>query len=147
MQLSRNLPVDNMYTTSKVLRNYLSFWWNYLCYNFLADLVAIRDVYPKSSTFKEAMKQICLNLWSGVCLQMAWQQRVPDTICVPQCTIRNRNVHISVQNGTLWDMKQVHCGSCEISLWCQKHTVLLIMWNVNIYLVFKNNVWNGLHKI
>ena len=33
---------------------------------------------------------------------------------IPQCTIQNRNVHISVLNGALWDMGQVHCGICEI---------------------------------
>ena len=32
----------------------------------------------------------------------------------PQCTIQSRNVHISVLNGALWDMRQVHCGICEI---------------------------------
>ena len=35
---------------------------------------------------------------------------------IPQCTIQNRNVHISDLNGALWDMGQVHCGICEIGL-------------------------------
>ena len=35
---------------------------------------------------------------------------------IPQCTIQNRNVHISVLNGALWDMAQVYYGICEISL-------------------------------
>ena len=50
---------------------------------------------------------------------------------IPQCTIQNRNVHISVLNGALWDMGQVHCWICEFGLfqwklnenwellWCQ----------------------------
>ena len=29
---------------------------------------------------------------------------------IPQCTIQNRNVHISV----LWDIEQVHYGTCEL---------------------------------
>ena len=33
-----------------------------------------------------------------------------------QYTIQNRNVHISVLNGALWDMELVHCGICEIDL-------------------------------
>ena len=33
---------------------------------------------------------------------------------IPQCTLQNRNVHISALNGALWDMEQVHCGICEI---------------------------------
>ena len=32
---------------------------------------------------------------------------------IPQCTIQNRNVHISVLNGALCDMGQVHCGICK----------------------------------
>ena len=35
---------------------------------------------------------------------------------IPQCSIQNRNVHISVLNGALWDMEQVHSGICEIGL-------------------------------
>ena len=33
---------------------------------------------------------------------------------IPQCSIQNRNVHISVLNGTLWDTEQVHSGVCEL---------------------------------
>ena len=35
---------------------------------------------------------------------------------IPQCSIQNRNVHISVLNEALWDMEQVHSGICEIGL-------------------------------
>ena len=40
---------------------------------------------------------------------------------IPQCTIQNRNVNISVLNGTLWDMEQVHCGIYKIALLCIWH--------------------------
>ena len=33
---------------------------------------------------------------------------------IPQCIIQNRNVHISVLNGALWDMEQVHYEICEL---------------------------------
>ena len=33
---------------------------------------------------------------------------------ISQCSIQNRNVHISVLNGALWDMEQVHSGICEL---------------------------------
>ena len=33
-----------------------------------------------------------------------------------QCSIQNRNVHISVLNGELGDMEQVHSGICETGL-------------------------------
>ena len=35
---------------------------------------------------------------------------------IPQCNIQNRNVHISVLNGAMWDTEQMHCGICEIGL-------------------------------
>ena len=33
---------------------------------------------------------------------------------IPQYSIQNRNVHIPVLNGALWDMEQVRSGICEI---------------------------------
>ena len=33
---------------------------------------------------------------------------------IPQYSIQNRNVHISVLNGALWDMEQVYSGICEL---------------------------------
>ena len=41
--------------------------------------------------------------------------RATATPCynIPQCTIQNRNVHISVLNDALWDIEQVHCEICE----------------------------------
>ena len=33
---------------------------------------------------------------------------------IPPCSIQNRNVHISVLNGALWDMEQVYSGICEL---------------------------------
>ena len=35
---------------------------------------------------------------------------------IPQCTIQNRHVHISLLNGACWDMEQVDCGIYEIGL-------------------------------
>ena len=34
----------------------------------------------------------------------------------PQRSIQNRNMHISVLNGALWDMEHTHSGICEIGL-------------------------------
>ena len=33
---------------------------------------------------------------------------------IPQCSNRNRNLHISVLNGALWDIEQVHIGICKL---------------------------------
>ena len=33
---------------------------------------------------------------------------------IPQCSIQNRNVHISVLNGALWDIEPVQTGICEL---------------------------------
>ena len=43
---------------------------------------------------------------------------------IPQCTIQNRNVHISVVNGALWE--QMHCWICEIDL--------LLLGTIDLYL-------------
>ena len=48
---------------------------------------------------------------------------------IPQCTIQNRNVHISVLNGALWDMEQVHCRICEIGLYMDHMHILLDVQN------------------
>ena len=48
---------------------------------------------------------------------------------IPQCTIQNRNVHISVVNGVLWDMEQVHCGIYEVGLFC--HHSANMSWYTN----------------
>ena len=37
-----------------------------------------------------------------------------DQSHIPECTIQNRNVHICVLNGALWDMEQVNCGICKL---------------------------------
>ena len=46
--------------------------------------------------------------------------QIPEFTCSisHKCSIQNRNVHISVLNGTLWDMERIemHSGICEISL-------------------------------
>ena len=43
---------------------------------------------------------------------------------IPQCSIQNRNVHISVINGALWDTEQVHSGICEIGLLSANHLAI-----------------------
>ena len=45
---------------------------------------------------------------------------------IPQCSIQNRNMHISVLNGALWDMEQVHSGNCETDLLCNIHGRILM---------------------
>ena len=35
---------------------------------------------------------------------------------IPERSIQNRNVHISVLNGSFWDIEQVNSGICEIGL-------------------------------
>ena len=42
------------------------------------------------------------------------------------CTIQNRNVHISGLNGALWDMGEVRCGICEIGLLCQHSSCTIV---------------------
>ena len=55
-------------------------------------------------------EQKCSHFCSEWCIVVYGQ------VHIPQYTIQNRNVYISVPNGVLWDMQQVHCGICEIVL-------------------------------
>ena len=78
-----------------------------------------------------------INLWHGTTalFEDAWHLWSINKICnpknltnftnprmhlfhIPQCTIQNRNVHISVLNSALWDMEQVHSGICELGQLC-----------------------------
>ena len=55
-------------------------------------------------------------LFCFVVVTLRWTNLVNTTIhlfYISQSTIQNRNVHISVLNGALWDMGLVHCGVCE----------------------------------
>ena len=48
---------------------------------------------------------------------MKWANHTKHTMRlfhIPQCTIHNRNVPISVLNGAFWDIEQMHCGICEL---------------------------------
>ena len=49
---------------------------------------------------------------------------------IPQCTIQNRNVHISGLNCALWDIGQVHCGIREFG-------VLLNDWSIVVWATWK----------
>ena len=48
----------------------------------------------------------------------------------PHCSIQNRNVHISVLNGALWDTEQVHSVICELGhFWIYLFSA--IIWSTN----------------
>ena len=44
---------------------------------------------------------------------------------IPQYTTQDRNVHISVLRGVLWDIRQVHRGIWKIFLLSHQHIQLL----------------------
>ena len=58
---------------------------------------------------------------------------------VLQCTIQNRNVHISVLNGALWDMEQVFCGIMKWSIAHIGFQANQVFW-INNILVLKSGV-------
>ena len=59
---------------------------------------------------------------------------------IPQCTMRNKKVHISILNGVLWDMELVHCGICEIALSIWSVSSYLSC-NVNSVMHLEKNTW------
>ena len=48
---------------------------------------------------------------------------------IPECSIQNRNVPISVLNGAFWDMEQVHSGICKIGL-VEWHHLIETLWHI-----------------
>ena len=76
-------------------------------------------------------------------LQPSWQTNLTNPIMylshIPQCTIQNRNVHISVLNGVLWDMGQVHHGICE-TIMHLSHIPQCTIQNRNVYISVLNGV-------
>ena len=65
--------------------------------------------------------------WRGESVKLgnrAWRRgnwlnsQIPEYTCfyIPQCSIQNRDVNISVLNGALRDMAQMHSGICETGL-------------------------------
>ena len=61
-----------------------------------------------------------------------------------QWTIQNKNVHIVVLKGALWDKEPVPCGICEIGLfheYREPHISIIIQW-----ISFNSLPWNWLEK-
>ena len=54
---------------------------------------------------------------------------------IPQSSIQNRNVYISVLNGALWDMEQVHSGIGELAQFsgCETFRLLHVTGNDMMY--------------
>ena len=118
--------------------------------NFSKILIGIRafsfkKIHLKMSSAKWCPFWLDLNVlsqiqWSTFILRSAI--RTASNICqlteftnlrmhlfhIPQCSIQNRNVHISVLNRALWEMELVHSGICEIvHLMAMFHTPLTIL--------------------
>ena len=64
--------------------------------------------------------------WLGASLESALPQysaategsQIQQMFRIPQCTNQTRDVHISILNGALWDIEQVHYGICENIILC-----------------------------
>ena len=51
---------------------------------------------------------------------------------IPQYSIQNRNVHISVLNEALWDMEHVHSRICELgqlNICCWTTNATIAIWH------------------
>ena len=80
-------------------------------------------------------------VWSALLLGCLWCVQIIDQfhkyhnapVPYPQCTIQSKNAHISALNDALWDMKQVHCGICELgqlgTLWPDGRIRLFCTWH------------------
>ena len=73
--------------------------------------------------------------------------QIPECTCstmlhIPQCSIQNRNVHISVLNGAWRGMEQVHFRICEIGPLCFCYHYFLLC-----FILWLNNVRNDENKV
>ena len=59
---------------------------------------------------------------------------------IPQCSIHNRNVHISILNGALWDIEQVHSGIFGIGLFDKPLSAPLLPWRLSILRAMRGNL-------
>ena len=89
----------------------LPFWWNF--HHMLQQKFSKwRRKYRQNDIF--VSERIVFN---SPCINQTYNnQKLTHLSVIPQCTIQNRNMHISVLNGALWDVAQVHCGICAIGL-------------------------------
>ena len=68
----------------------------------------------------------------------------PRLFHIPQCTIQNRNVHISVLNGVLWVMERVHCGKfLDWSDWPNTAQLDRGTWSVSVVVMFCTKPYEG----
>ena len=77
----------------------------------------------------------CLNVFTSILIDQFHNPRM-HLFYIPQCSIQNRNVHISVLNGALWDMEQVHSGICELGQIHQNEVInIWLMMNQHLSLL------------
>ena len=66
---------------------------------------------------------------------------------IPELTVENMNVHISILTGVMWDTEQVNYGICEIGLWWDHESFVLwaLMYaQMNAETNFGNEVIRGI---
>ena len=90
------------------------------------------DTHDKGQKLMFSFSLACVSCWtnSRVTDDLRWHNSLASLqqtnftnprlhlFHIPHCSIQNRNVHISVLNGALGDMEQVHYGICETGQLC-----------------------------
>ena len=75
-----------------------------------------------SCVFHFVTFRIIMEIWD-FCLEISlknhgnFSRLVCGNPVIPQCSTQNRNVYISVLNGALWDLEQVHFGFVKLIYW------------------------------
>ena len=121
--------IDMSSFIQKALWNHL--YWECHCYFYLQGKMS-------HCTFCYSVMCICLasnRLLSLVPNKLWYSERTQLTKFtnstmhqshIAQCSIQNRNVHISVLNGAFWYMGQLHCVVCEIGLYVILYTGIIL---------------------
>ena len=107
------------------------------CPRFHMTYMYVRKLDPEIGTLSQRQKTAFVFRMRSPRDQSRKSHNAP-VLYIPQYTIQNRNVHISVLNGALWDMGHVWVHSISIDQIHEFHNALCIVEFVN--LVYTNRM-------
>ena len=108
-------------------------------YTILVSIVAADGLVMKGA--KTSVDTVLTKLRSHVWTQHLECANDWPYLHITQCIIQNRNVHISVLNGALWDMEQVHYGIYDIWYISSHALYTMSVFNNNCEIKCKSEIW------
>ena len=85
------------------------------------------SIYRAASSKREQLGYNVISEWAKVRQEINYTNLRMHLSHIPQCSIQNRNGHISVLNEALWDMEQAHSGICELGQLYTQHAQMTLI--------------------